>query len=151
MVKKKSEPLSQETPPPKKKYNYTKPTGQPTKYKPEYCEMLINHMAEGLSFESFAGLISVNYDTLYEWNKVQPDFSEAKKAGNAKRRIYDEQLFNDYLKGNKTCSPAAIIFKMKSVHKQTDDVIGLRKLKMLQLDTMSPEQIKELAVKLLKD
>ena len=29
------------------------PVGRPTKYKPEYCEMLIEHMSEGLSFESF--------------------------------------------------------------------------------------------------
>lgn len=61
------------------------PGGRPTKYKPEYCELLIEHMAGGHSFESFAGRpdVRVNIDTLYEWAKVHPQFSEAKSIGYA--------------------------------------------------------------------
>jgi len=55
--------------------------GRPTSYKEEYCQMLIDHMAQGLSFRSFAGLIGVHFDTLYEWVKVHPSFSDAKKIG----------------------------------------------------------------------
>jgi len=58
--------------------------GQPTLYRPEYCEMLIKHYAEGGTFESFAGVVDVCYDTLYEWAKVHPAFSEAKNKGKAK-------------------------------------------------------------------
>lgn len=55
--------------------------GRPSSYKPEYCQTLIEHMASGLSFESFAGKIGVDRDTLYEWTKVHPEFSDAKKKG----------------------------------------------------------------------
>lgn len=54
---------------------------RPTKYKPEYCEALISHMKEGRSFESFSGSAGVHRDTLYEWVKVFPEFSDAKKVG----------------------------------------------------------------------
>jgi len=151
MVKKKSAPLPQENPAPKKKYNYTRVPGQPTKYRPEFCEMLVEHMSEGLSFEAFAGVISVDRDTLFEWKNKHKDFSDAFKEGNGRRRLWDEKVLNDHVTGKSKGSPAAIMYKMKAFHRLTDDVIGLRKLKMLQLDTMSPEQIRELAVKLLKD
>lgn len=88
-------------------------TGRPTKYKPEYCEMLIEHMANGLSFESFAGLISVNLDTLYEWDKVQTAFSEAKKAGfEANRLFYERAGVQQVLTGQG--SATALIFNLKN-------------------------------------
>lgn len=71
--------------------------GAPTKYKPQYCEMLINHMADGLSFESFAGVIRVDRDTLYEWAKVHKRFSDAKKAGREVGLLYWEKVGRDGL------------------------------------------------------
>jgi hypothetical protein len=55
--------------------------GQPTKYKPEYCDELIHHMAQGFSFESFAGKIGVCRDTLYAWRDAHPEFSDSIKRG----------------------------------------------------------------------
>ncbi len=69
--------------------------GRPTKYKPEYCQKLIDHMAQGLSFESFAGLIDVCLDTLYEWEKKYPEFSETKKRGRRKQAIFWEGAGRD--------------------------------------------------------
>ena len=76
------------------------PAGRPTKYDPKYCNMLIDHMEEGLSFEAFAGVISVNQDTLHEWAKVQPKFSEAKAIAFSRCRLFWEKkgiegLFSD--------------------------------------------------------
>lgn len=68
------------------------PAGRPTLYKPEYCEKLIEHMAEGLSYEAFAGAVRVSVDTLYQWEKDQPDFSEAKKIGVGVSRIFWEKM-----------------------------------------------------------
>lgn len=65
--------------------------GRPSLYKPEYCEKLIKHMRKGLSFESFAGVVDVNIDTLYEWEKVHANFSEAKKIAFAKCRLFWEK------------------------------------------------------------
>lgn len=58
--------------------------GRPTKYKPDYCEMLIDHMSRGFSYESFAGKISVCRGTLYIWEKEHEAFFNAKKIGVAK-------------------------------------------------------------------
>lgn len=66
--------------------------GRPSKYKPEYCELLIEHMGKGFSYDSFAGLIEVHIDTLYEWEKVNPEFSEAKKIAFSKCMIFWEKL-----------------------------------------------------------
>ena len=65
--------------------------GQLSKYKSEYCEMLIDHMAKGLSFESFAGVIGVHFDTLYEWAKVHHAFSESKRQARAKCILFWEE------------------------------------------------------------
>lgn len=53
--------------------------GAPTLYKEEYCEMLIDHMSKGLSYEVFAAKIGVCRATLYQWEKEHPDFLDTKK------------------------------------------------------------------------
>lgn len=69
-----------------------KKTGRPSKYKPEYCEQLIEHMKEGLGYEIFAAVIGVCDDTLREWEKKHPDFSVAKKRGRALQAIWWHKL-----------------------------------------------------------
>lgn len=66
--------------------------GRPTKYKDEYCEMLIKHMSEGLSFESFGGIIDVDETTLYEWESVHKEFSLSKNKGILKSMVMWEKV-----------------------------------------------------------
>lgn len=66
--------------------------GRPTKYKPEYCEQLIEHMAAGNSFWSFAGKVRVSFETLDNWTKQNEDFMEAKKVGLGLLLTFDENL-----------------------------------------------------------
>lgn len=49
------------------------------KYKPEYCEMLIEHMSQGYSFASFGAIIRVGRNTLYMWSRDIEEFAEAKE------------------------------------------------------------------------
>lgn len=67
-------------------------TGRPTKYRKEFCKQLIEHMAEGFSFESFAGTVDTHRAVVHEWVKRHEEFSEAKKEGDAKARIWWEKL-----------------------------------------------------------
>lgn len=69
-----------------------RPVGRPSKYKPEYCELLIQHLSEGYSYESFAATIDVNEDTLREWEKHHPDFSASKKIGRQKQALFYQKL-----------------------------------------------------------
>ena len=71
--------------------------GRPSKYDPKYNQMLVDHMASGLSFESFAGIISVDKDTLKEWAKVHEDFSASKKEAFEKNRLFWEKLAIDHI------------------------------------------------------
>lgn len=99
--------------------------GRPTKYKPEYDEKLVIHMAQGLSFEAFAGDIDVNQDTLHEWVKVHPSFSEAKKRAFAKCQIFWERIGIRGLfveKGEAPLNTGVWVFNMKNRFKWTDRI-----------------------------
>lgn len=66
--------------------------GRPSTYKKEYCRKLVDHMSQGLSFESFAGVVHTTKQTLYEWVKKHPDFLDAKHVGQAKSQIFWETI-----------------------------------------------------------
>ena len=68
------------------------PVGRPTKYRPEYCQMVIDHMAKGYSFEAFGADVDCGKDTLYEWAKVHPEFSDAVEKGRIRSLKFWETL-----------------------------------------------------------
>ncbi|MEY2703414.1 MAG: Salicola phage CGphi29 [Bacteroidota bacterium] len=107
---------------PKKKAN-TKPVpkekpegyvfGRPTKYRPEYCQKLIEHMKKGFSFKTFAAEVDVTESTLAQWVLENQDFSNAKELG----RVYEKAIWDKIVmqcaatgKGNAT----AIIWATKN-------------------------------------
>jgi hypothetical protein len=88
--------------------------GQPTKYKSEYCELIVEHMAKGNSLVSFACLIDVSAETVYEWARVHPEFSEAFKKAKDKCQRYFENMGLHGMTQNKDFKPAMWIFWMKA-------------------------------------
>lgn len=66
--------------------------GRPTKYKKAFCDQLIDHMAKGYSFESFAGLIGVQRATIYNWVEKHPQFLDAKNTAFEKSRLFWERI-----------------------------------------------------------
>lgn len=58
--------------------------GRPTDYKPEYCQMIVEHMTEGASVTSFAAEIGKSRSTINLWMDAFPEFMEAVKTGKAK-------------------------------------------------------------------
>lgn len=68
------------------------PAGQPTKYKPNYCDMLIEHMSQGFSFSSFAAIVNCCDATLDNWANANPEFLAAKKIGRIKQRFVYEKM-----------------------------------------------------------
>jgi hypothetical protein len=99
-----------------------RPVGRPRRpFKKEYCEMLIDHMGQGYSFESFAGVISGTGDQLYRWLDEVPEFADARKQGEQKCRLIWEKIgMNQSLKGKG--SAAAWIFNMKNRFRWADNV-----------------------------
>ena len=106
--------------------------GRPTKYKPEYCEELIEFFTRDLytvddegkvrpnalpTLEAFSDLIGVDTDTLAEWGRVHPEFSGAVKRAKAKQA---DMLANGGLRG--VYKETMSIFLLKNNHGYTDKV-----------------------------
>ena len=106
-------------------------TGRPSDFDPGYCAMLIEHMREGLSFESFGGVIGKCKQTLYNWEKEFPEFLDARKQGDVLGLLYWEKvgrdgLHNETIKDGdgttvtRSINPTIWIFNMKNRHKWRD-------------------------------
>lgn len=97
--------------------------GRPSNYKPEYCQMLIDHREKGYTFESFAAVINVNQDTLYNWVKLFPEFSDAKKQAASKARLELERIGIEGMKGKiRGFNVGAWVFYQKNAFDWTDNV-----------------------------
>lgn len=94
--------------------------GRPTKYDPRYCDEIEEFMGQGFSQAAFAGKIGVNEDTIYEWKKVHPAFSEATKRGVAKSQLFWERLGLEGTTGVRDFNVVAWIFNMKNRFKWRD-------------------------------
>lgn len=122
MARKKPDPApvkkKEEKPKPERAPGYT--TGRPTKYRPEYCEALIKHMASGLSFECFGATINVARDRVYAWAKEHPEFAEAKQAALQQGLLWWEKQGNMGLwqdREGPTINTGMWIFNMKNRHR----------------------------------
>lgn len=99
--------------------------GAPTKYKHEYCQGIIDYFTSSNNFPFFSEysrIIEVNTDTLHEWKKVRPDFSEAYKKC---KEIQKERLVRGAL-SNKL-NPTFSIFTAKNI-------LGWRDVKEIKQD-----------------
>ena len=105
----------------------SKKAGRPTLYKPEYCERLIKCMSEGYSYTAFAAEIGVHRSILYDWEKLYPEWKEAKLMAEDKSLLFWEKqgidgLYNvtEYEDGkivsSKSLNSTVWIFNMKNRH-----------------------------------
>lgn len=130
--------------------------GAPTKYDPKFCQALVDHMEKGFSFETFGAAVGVSRSITYDWVKIHPDFSEAKKLAVEKCQLFWERVGIQGTVGNLSgfnCS--GWIFNMKnrfnwqdrkedSSDKQIHSVrIELPSQQAEQVITMEPKQIGE--------
>lgn len=144
------------------------PPGHPPQYKPEYCQMLIDHMSEGLSFESFAAKIDKCKQTIYVWTKKHSDFAEAKEIAFAKCQLFWESQGIDGLYSttemdedgkpvkSKSINATVWIFNMKNRFKWRDkqpdeapdtvvnNTVNAERLTDEQLDARIAEKMKKL-------
>ena len=93
---------------------------RPTKYKPEYCKLLIEHMRKGKTFTSFASVVKVNIGTLNDWTREIDDFNNAKIEGFLLRQDHFESKFVSIAMGDdpnsKDAQPGMMIFLMKNIN-----------------------------------
>lgn len=101
----------------------SRPVGRPSDYRPEYCDKIIEFMGDGSSLTAFAASLGTHRDTIHEWAKVHPEFSDSKKAAEAVSEEWWERqgkngLINKYQGDN--INSAVWIFTMKARFKWRD-------------------------------
>lgn len=65
------------------------------------CELLIEHMSNGYSFEAFGGVVRVSRQTLYTWVGKYKEFAEAKEIGFNSWLLYIESILLSKTTGKK--------------------------------------------------
>jgi transposase-like protein len=68
---------------------------RPTDYKPEYCKIAAEYIAEGHSMESLAWKLGVIRQTVYNWKEIYPEFAEAVDVGFDGRQAMVESTLRD--------------------------------------------------------
>lgn len=66
--------------------------GRPTKYKPEYCERIIELSSDGKSIAQCCADLKISRDTWHEWKKNHTDFSDAVKKAEQLRETWWTQM-----------------------------------------------------------
>lgn len=87
-------------------------TGRPTKYKPEYCDLVVEMLAEGASLTEFRAAVGgVTWQTLSNWKEAQPEFLEALQKAEAVGQAYwEKRLRTDLMFDNKINSPLVKLY-----------------------------------------
>jgi hypothetical protein len=91
--------------------HYKRPVGRPSEYRPEYCDLVIEHMAQGYSLTAFAGLVRVAVDTVYRWIALHSEFSEAVSRARPTRVFW---LENKLLHSTKHAQVSAAMFGLRN-------------------------------------
>ena len=68
-----------------------RPVGRPSTYKPEMCEQLIEAMAGGHSAEAGAAKIGISARSLFDWQKLHPEFLMAIQEGRHRALLFWEE------------------------------------------------------------
>ena len=137
------------------------PVGRPSAYKPEYCNMLIDHMATGLSFESFAGLVRASKQTIYDWCSNNKEFLDAKEIGFELNRLFWEKLGRDHIthtdskfESTPKLNSSVYIFNLKNrFPKEWRDRTEVKqevKINSKELEDMSDEELADLSKRALE-
>jgi transposase len=84
-----------------------------TKYRPSYCDDVVDFLKEGYSLAAFAGRIGVTHRALYDWIDRYPDFAEAVKQAQAKSALWWEQRVIEVAQGGQG-NAGAIMFGLRN-------------------------------------
>ena len=91
-------------------------TGRPTDYRPEYCQMIKEHMKNGATVLSFAASIGKCKDSVYTWarNGKHPEFTVALREAKALSEAHWEKVIALKTIKKTEGSDALLMFWMKN-------------------------------------
>jgi uncharacterized glyoxalase superfamily metalloenzyme YdcJ len=76
--------------------------------------MLIDHMASGMTYESFRGVAGISKSTIYNWEEAHPEFLDAKELAFELNRAFWDRIALDAASGNKNVNATILIFNLKN-------------------------------------
>lgn len=88
--------------------------GRPTKYRPEYCQRVLDLGFEGNSKAQIAREIGVDRNTLDDWAKAHPEFSRALKMAKHLELAWWEDQGKAGLAMGRDFNAVAFIFQVKN-------------------------------------
>jgi hypothetical protein len=95
--------------------------GQPTKYRPEYCDGIIEFMKDGKSITQYAAEIKISRTLVYDWAKAHPEFQEAMETAVTASEAFWENWGQQKVKENDPITNSTwMIFMMKNCYKWRD-------------------------------
>jgi hypothetical protein len=117
--------------------------GQPTLYKPEYCELVVDYMGKGYSLSAFAGSVKVSKDSVYEWITAHREFSDAVARGRMTRVA---ALEGKLLSARYGAQASTSIFALRNADpSEWKDVRSVQHDHNVTLQTMTDEQLLAIA------
>ena len=103
-------------------------------------------MSSGYSIESFGAVVGVSRETVFEWAKVHPDFSNAIKRGTDQSLLFWERMGMTGMAGKIQGFNAAVyIFNMKNRFKWRDVPLPEESAKEKAYESIFAQAIHELA------
>lgn len=95
-------------------------------YKEEYDQLLIAHMSQGYSFESFGAVVGCGRRTLFDWVDRYPSFKDSQRLGYEKGKMLFEGILMAKMRGIdakgmdlKKSDTACLIFALKTRYRDT--------------------------------
>ena len=113
--------------------------GAPTKYKPEYCEAIIEHCKDGASLESFAAEVGVVRKTITNWCLEHPEFLLSALEAKAKSKAWWEKTLRN-LASTGVGNATACVFGITNMSRQMD-------IELPDPEWLTPQQRQELTGK----
>jgi len=96
------------------------------KYRKKFDQMLVEHMAKGLSFASFGAVIDVSRKCMYEWVDKHPSFGKSKSIGVMKAQLHFERILAAKISGqtvknfdSRKSDTACLLFALKTRFRAT--------------------------------
>lgn len=122
--------------------------GRPTKYDPSFIQEVDDYLESSSKeqmhlpkIESFAIRLGVSKDSLYEWAKLYPEFSDALKKILLKQA---EQLIDDGIYGGKEVNSTIVKLLLQNNHGMRERVDQTTNDKDLPFTGLSDEQLNKL-------
>lgn len=117
--------------------------GRPDEYKPEYCQLVIEAMSNGVSLTGFAGMIGQSRDAVYDWMGRHSEFSLAVSRARAARVLWWEQKLQRSRKGAET---TASIFALRNADPtEWRDIRSVQHDHNVRIETLSDAQLYQIA------